>query len=226
MAVALPAPPLDVPAPWRVTLLVLAALRTAFSVVAAMVAPLLWHDHFLSVVLMRPTKEVLLASGFKVRLGDIGLLPVVLAFVPLGVLGVWLFYFVGRSWAGELHDGDGMPRWTRRILPASRVTQLCGVLEQRGQGVVVLGRLAVFPSTLMAAAAGASGMSAARFMVADGIGAALSMAIVLAAGFVLGEAYEQAGPWLTGLGAVVTLGLLVAFGRWLRQEKGQGGGSA
>lgn len=203
----------------------LAAVRMAFGVVAALVAPMLWEGHFTSVVLMRPTKEVLLAAGFKLRLGDIGLVPVLTAVVPLGVLGVWLFYFLGRAYADELQSGDGLPSWANRILPTKRISQLCDVLERRGQRVVVFGRLAVFPSTLMAAAAGASAMSMRRFLIADGIGAALSTALVLLVGFVLGEAYEEAGPWLTAVGGVVTIGLLVALGRWLRQDKSQAGGA-
>lgn len=209
---------------FRIALLVLAAVRTAFGILAALVAASLWHRHFTAVVAMRPTKEVLLAAGFKVRLGDVGLLPVVLAVVPLGVFGVWLFFALGRSWSVELHGGDGLPRWAQRILPADRVNQLCRVLERKGSRVVVFGRLAVFPSTLMAAAAGASGMSSSRFLVADGVGAALSTVEVLGAGYVLGRAYQNAGPWLTGVGGVVTLGLLAAMGWWLRRD-GQADGA-
>ena len=45
------------------------------------------------------------------------------------------------------------------------------VLEERGPRVVFLGRLAAFPSALMAAAAGASGVPWREFVVADTAGA-------------------------------------------------------
>jgi hypothetical protein len=37
------------------------------------------------------------------------------------------------------------------------------------------------------------------------------------AGYALGAAYKRAGPWLTAVGVVVLLGLLVGVGRWLKR---------
>jgi membrane protein DedA with SNARE-associated domain len=78
--------------------------------------------------------------------------------------------------------------------------------------------LAAFPSALLAASAGASGMAPGKFLPADALGAALSIAEVVVAGYVLGAAYKRAGPWLTAVGVAVLIGLLVAVGRWLRRE--------
>ena len=71
--------------------------------------------------------------------------------------------------------------------------------------------------------AGFRAMAPARFLPADGIGFALSLGEVIGAGYALGAAYKRAGPWLTGAGVAVLLGLLVVFGRWLRRE-GKGSG--
>lgn len=213
-------------APQRARLLLvgLAITRGVVSILAVPLAPLLWRDHFLGLVLLRPTKEVLLAAGFRVREGDVALPLVLLAAVPLMVLGVWLFFALGRAFADDLQDDD-LPGIAGRVLPASRIRQLCRVLDAKGPKVVFLGRLAVFPSSLMAAAAGASGMEPRRFLVADGVGAVTAMLVVLGVGFVLGEAHEQGGPWLTAFGAMVAAGLLIALGRWLRAD-GQGAGGA
>jgi membrane protein DedA with SNARE-associated domain len=81
----------------------------------------------------------------------------------------------------------------------------------------VLGRLAAFPSALLAAAAGASDLKPRRFLPADLAGAMLSFAEVLAAGFLLGDAYEDAGPWITALGVAVLVVLIVLLGRWIRR---------
>ena len=96
------------------------------------------------------------------------------------------------------------------------------MLEERGTTVVFLGRLAVFPSTLLAAAAGASGMPTARFLVADGLGGLASVVEVVGAGYVLGHAYHDGKRWITVAGLVVLLGLLVAMGRWLKGQSGKG----
>jgi membrane protein DedA with SNARE-associated domain len=198
----------------RVGLLVLAAVRGALTVLAIPLAPFLFREHFAVLVLLRPTKEVLLAAGFLARRGDVNLLVVIAAAIPLCVLGVWLLFWIGRTFGDELDD---LPRWTRRILPPKRIKQLCKVLEKKGDRVVVLGRLAAFPSSLMGAAAGASKMDIKRFLAADGLGAALSIAEVLAAGYVLGSAYKAAGPWLTVLGLVMLVAVMVYVGRLLHR---------
>jgi membrane protein DedA with SNARE-associated domain len=207
----------------RIVLLVLAAARTVLGLVAILLAPALFDDHFVVLVLLRPTKEVFLAAGFLLREGDVNLAQVVLAATPLSIFGVWLFYFLGRSWAEEIQAGRGLPRWAAKVLPPDRITALCGVVERKGGRVVVLGRLAAFPSTLLGAAAGTSGLAARRFLVADGIGGYLAMAEVLGAGYALGGAYDRAGPWLTATGVVVLVVLLVAMGRWLKRQSARGG---
>jgi membrane-associated protein len=195
----------------------LAVARGGLSVVAVPLAPLLWRDHFLALVLLRPTKEVLLGAGFGVRAGNLALPLVMVATVPIMVLGVWLFFALGRAYSTEIDGGD-LPGVARRVLPPRRVSQMCRLLDRKGAKVVFLGRLAVFPSTLMAAAAGASGLRPRRFLVADGLGALTSTLVVVAIGYGLGEAYERGGPWITGFGLALTLGLLVALGRWLRAD--------
>ncbi len=199
-------------------LLGLAAARTVLAIVAIPLAPVLFADHFVVLVLLRPTKEVLLASGFLMREGDVNLGEVAAAAVPLAIFGVWLFYFLGRAYAEEIQAGEGLPRWAEKLLPPERIQKLCGVVERKGRRVVLLGRLAAFPSTLLGAAAGVSGMEARSFLFADTVGGVLSVTEVMVAGYVLGAAYKRAGPWLTVLGVVVLLGLLVGVGRWLRQE--------
>jgi membrane protein DedA with SNARE-associated domain len=209
---------------FRGALLGLALARGGVSALAIPLVPLLWRDHFLSLVLLRPTKEVLLAAGFGIRLGNLQLPLVALASIPLMVLGVWLFFALGRAFADDVHERD-LPGLAGRMLPRHRIFQLSRVLDRKGPKVVFLGRLAVFPSSMMAAAAGASGMRPGRFLVADGLGALAALSLVVGLGYGLGEAYERGGIWLTGLGLAVAAGLLVALGRWLRADGQDGGGA-
>jgi membrane protein DedA with SNARE-associated domain len=205
---------------YRVPLLVGAAARTVLGLIAIPLAPGLYRHHFVVLVLLRPTKEVLLAAGFLARRDEVNLVSVLVAAVPLAVFGVWHFYFLGRGWRKEIRAGKGLPRWASRLLPAKRISALNEVLDDKGWRAVVLGRLAAFPSSLMAAAAGAADMSPRDFLPWDALGAALSVAEVVAAGYVLGEAYKKAGPWLTGLGLLVAVAVVVMLGRWLKRESG------
>ena len=200
--------------------LALAAVRGALGLVAIPLAPVLYEHHFVALVLLRPTKEVLLAGGFLFREGKVHLLAMVGAAIPLLVFGVWLFYWLGRSYADEIQSGEGLPKFANRILPPKRIKAMGKILKKKGMGVVVAGRLAAFPSTVLAAAAGATGMKPRQFLVADAIGAALSIVEVVGAGYVLGSAYKSAGPWLTGVGVAVLLGLMIVVGRWLKRESG------
>lgn len=177
-------------------------------------AAALFRDHFVVLVLLRPTKEVLLAGGFALRADRVAPLALVVAAVPLLVLGVWHFFALGRLYGNEL---NGLPAWGKKVLPPKRVEAMCRVLDKRGVPVVVLGRLAAFPSSLVAAAAGASEMPVRRFLVADAIGALLSFVVMVGAGFALGEAYDEAGPWVTAAGVAALLGLAVLVGQRLRK---------
>jgi membrane protein DedA with SNARE-associated domain len=201
----------------RTPLLWLAAFRLVLGIVAIPLAPGLFRDHFVVLVLLRPTKEVLLAGGFLVRQGDVSLLSLTVASVPLLLFGVWHFFALGRLYADDI-ERDRLPKPARRLLPRDKIRSLCKVLAKRGAPLVVLTRLAVVPSTVVAAAAGASDMTAKRFLAADGVGGLLSFVEVVGAGYALGEAYEEAGPWLTGAGVVVLLGVLVLLGRRLRRD--------
>jgi undecaprenyl-diphosphatase len=203
--------------------LTLAVLRGVLGFVAVPLAPALYRKHFVWLVVLRPTKEVLLAGGFFVRRGRVDLVPMLAAAMPLALLGVWLFYWLGQVYSKELKSSaSDLPGWARRVVPPKRVAAMCRVLERRGWSVVVLGRMAAFPSALLAAAAGVSGMETRQFLLADAAGAVLSTAEVVIAGYALGAAYKTAGPWVTAAGVVALAAVLVLVGRWLRREESSG----
>jgi len=201
----------------RRALLGLAGVRAALGIIAIPLAPALYRKHFIILVLLRPTKEVLLAAGFLARRGDVNPAVVLAAAIPLAVFGVWHFFWLGRSFGTDIRNGK-LPRWARRVLPPKRIKKLSKVLDKKGERVVVMGRLAAFPSALMGAAAGSARMDTKPFLRSDGIGALLSIAEVVIAGYALGAAYKRAGPWLTAVGVVVLFAGLVYVGRSLRRS--------
>lgn len=203
---------------YRTPLLWLAGVRAALGVAAVPLAPFLYEEHFILLVLLRPTKEVLLAAGFLVRRGEVNPLAVVVAALPLAVLAVWQFFFLGRSFSEEIQQGNGLPKLAQRLLPTDRIKKLCAALDRRGPRLIFLGRLATFPSSLLGAAAGASNLDARKFLPADALGAIVSIAEVMIAGYLLGEAYKRAGPFLTGVGVLALLAMLFVMGRTLTRD--------
>jgi membrane protein DedA with SNARE-associated domain len=196
----------------------LAILRGLLGLVAIPLAPALFHDHFIVLVLLRPTKEVLLAGGFLLRDGSIGLAPLLAASVPLSVLGVWMFYALGRGYAHELQTGDGLGRWTRRVLSPNRVKAMKGLLREKRRLAILVGRLSVFPSTVLASSAGASDIRTSEFIPLDGLGAVLSVAEVLTIGYLFGAQYSRGSDVITVVGVLVLFAGLVVAGRWLRRQ--------
>jgi membrane protein DedA with SNARE-associated domain len=196
----------------RPVLLALAGLRALLAIVAIPLAPALYRDHVAVLVLLRPSKEVLLFAGYMIRDGRISAGVAIVAALPLLLFAVWIFYALGHVHRKDLQRAD-LPGIAGRLLPRKRIRSLCEAVNDRGSPLVVIGRLASMPSTLVAAAAGTAEVPFARFVIADALGAALSLAMMLGAGYLLGEARETAGPWLTVVGAIALLGLMVLLGK-------------
>lgn len=199
------------------TLLWFAALRDVLGVAAIPLAPFLFEDHFLVLVLLRPAKEVFLAGGFLARGGEVNLVLLVLAAIPLSIFGGWHFYLLGRAYSGEI-ESQKLSGLAARVLTPERVEKLERSLEQRGPRLIFLGRLAVLSSAAVAAAAGAAKMEPRKFLPWDLAGGLLSIAYTVAAGWFLGAAYEQAGPWISVGGVAALLGFGFVLGRTLQRE--------
>jgi membrane protein DedA with SNARE-associated domain len=200
----------------RTFLLWVAGFRVVIGIIAIPFAPFLYREHFIVLVLMRPTKEVLLAAGFLVRAGKVELVPVLAAAIPLMILGVWQFFYLGRAFSTEITKGE-VPGIGGRILKPDKVTKVGKVLDKKGPRLVFLGRLAALSSALVAVAAGAVKMPSRDFLPMDGFGALLSAAIAIGAGYFLGQAYEDASPVLSVIGVAVLVGAAVLLGRYLRK---------
>lgn len=199
----------------KVPLLWFAGARVVIGVIAIPLAKFLYKKHFLILVLMRPTKDVLLAGAILAKSNHtINVVQMALAALPLTVLGVWNFFYLGQAWSSEINSGK-MPGFGGRILPKEKVKDLEKVLRKKGVRLIFFGRIAAFPSALVAAAAGSSKMPSRKFLPPDGLGAVIAMVEVVGAGYLLGHAGKAP---VTIIGVIVLAGLSIAFGRYLRRE--------
>lgn len=202
----------------RSVILAAATLRAVLAAVAIPLAPFLVREHVAVLVLLRPTKEVLLLAGFVLRRGDVSLPAIVVAALPVLLGGVWVLFALGRAYADDIEDAtrSGL---VRRLLPPKRLRRLTDAIGDHGTRFVFLGRLAAFPSSLVGAAAGVSGVPTRAFLLADAAGALLSGAVLVAVGYGLGEAYDEAGTWVTAAGVVVLGAVVVVLGRTLLKPR-------
>jgi membrane protein DedA with SNARE-associated domain len=169
-------------------------------------------------VLLRPQKEfLLLAAAQLARTGAPSVALLFAAYVPLMIVAVWAFFIVGRMFRPALDAGEA-PRWLTRILPPAQLDVGRRVIARRGPLIAIMGRMAALPPTIMAAAAGASDVNGSRYLVADVVGALGSFALMVGAGLVLGEAYDEYGIWITVAGIAVLIALIALITRWVRNE--------
>lgn len=201
---------------YREWLLGFAIARIILGLAAIPLAPFLYREHFLVLVLLRPTKEVFLAGGFLARQGDVNLLQMLIAAVPLSILGVWIFYALGKGYAKEIKSDD-LPPIADRVITPKRVKKFDKALDRKGPRLIFLGRMAALSSAMIAVAAGATKMPAKEFLPPDAIGGAVSFAVATGAGYLLGAAHEEAGPWLTALAALALVGFAFVLGRQLQK---------
>ena len=174
-------------------------------------------------VLLRPQKEfLLLAAAQLARTGAPSVALLFAAYVPLMIVAVWAFFVVGRMFRPALDAGEA-PRWLTRILPPAQLDVGRRVIARRGPLIAVMGRMAALPPTIMAAAAGASDVNGPRYLVADVVGALGSFALMVGAGLVLGEAYDEYGIWITVAGLMVLVALIALITRWVRNEAARAG---
>ncbi len=203
---------------WRSVAVTVAVLRYLIPLAAIPSVPFLLPDRVVLLVLVRPTKEFLLIGGAQHRVrGEPELWLLLAAFVPLMVLAVWAFFAVGRSYREPLARGEA-PRWLQRVVPPRRLAIAQGVLDRHGPAIAILGRIGALPPTVLAAAAGASDVSARRYLAADTVGALISFSLMVGAGHALGRAWQEGGSWLTVVGFGLFVAVLVVLARWFRAE--------
>lgn len=207
-----------VAAVWRRLALGVVIVRFAVPLAAIPAIPFLLRNDITLLVLLRPQKEFLLVGGGQTRyLGEPGVLPLLLAFIPLGIVAVSAFFLVGRAYRGMLRDGGG-PAWLSRAIPPHQLELAQRVLARRGPTVAVIGRLAAMPSTVLGAAAGVSDVRPLRYLVADAIGAVMAFGMVVGAGVALGRAYEEGGVWVTAVGVALFVLMIGLLTWWIRRE--------
>jgi membrane protein DedA with SNARE-associated domain len=203
---------------WRRFSLAVVVARFAIPLAAIAAIPFLLVNNISLLVLLRPQKEFLLVGGGQSRfLGDPDLWLLFLAFLPLGLLVVPAFFVVGRAYRGALEEGNG-PGWLHRAIPPRQLELAQQVLAHRGPSIALLGRIAALPPTILAAAAGLSDVDWRRYLAADAAGAVIAVSATLAAGFALGRAYEDGGPWITGIGVGLFFVLILLLTHWIRRE--------
>ncbi len=160
-----------------------------------------------------PSEVFMPMAGFVAARGTLSL-PGVIAAGTIGSLaGAWLWYLLGRAigldrmitlaarhgrWL-TLHPGD--------IEKASRW------FAHHGSAMVLLGRMVPGIRSVVSIPAGIAHMNNGRFLLLSGIGSLLWTALLMTAGYLLGDRYTVVAGWAGPVSNIV-IGLVVATYLW------------
>lgn len=158
-----------------------------------------------------PSEVVLPLAGYQVSQGDLSPLAALTGAAAGSLLGVTLWYLAAR-WLGA----RGMRRFARShgrllTLTTDGIDEVSDWFEKHGTKAVMIGRLVPGIRTLISIPAGITGMPWRRFVLFSAIGTALWSALLLLAGYYLGERFNEVESYLSPVGNIVLGGLLLWY---------------
>lgn len=172
-----------------------------------------------------PSELILPLAGSVAGRGGISLVGAIVAATIGSVAGALGWYWVGwwlglerlKSWAAK-HG-----RWI--TLSPEEIERADAWFDRHSGKSVLIGRLIPTIRTLISVPAGISGMTLRRFLLFSTLGTAAWSALLIGAGYLLGEQYESVGNWLNPVSNLVAAGLglwyayrVLTFDRRLRSS--------
>ncbi|WP_139983836.1 DedA family protein [Nocardioides litoris] len=166
-------------------LVALIVARGVYGLAMVPLIPLMLDPHPVLIQLISGSSIADVVVGARVRVGDVSWPVAILAGLPLWVLTDWIYWWAGRRWGDRalvaLLSRSGRPDAHAR---AKRVEQ---VMHRLGPSAVLLAWFLPVPSFLVYAAAGTARMRLWVFLVLDVLGTALTVAILVTLGYLVGR---------------------------------------
>lgn len=160
-----------------------------------------------------PSELVLPASGFLVSQGRFSFWGALLSATLGSVVGSLALFLLARGLGAERVDRfvARHGRWVG--VDGDDVARADGWFRRRGDWVVLVGRLVPALRSLVSIPAGLYGMPLWRFTLLTALGSLAWNAVLIFAGWRLGESWSLIGPWLDRAGWAVwsAVALLVAW---------------
>lgn len=158
-----------------------------------------------------PSGTALLAAGALARSGRLSAPPVVALAVLAAVLGHGTWFFAGRM------GGNAVLRFICKIAiePDSCVRRTNGFFARHGSKSLLVAPFIPGFATVAPPLAGSSGMGLPRFLLLDGLGAALWAGTLVSAGYLLGPALGGLLVRAAAIGPLVLAGLGLLLAAWI-----------
>ncbi|THC44907.1 DedA family protein [Massilia sp. Mn16-1_5] len=157
-----------------------------------------------------PSEMIMPFAGFVVARGDLNLVGVLLAGTAGSVAGALPWYYAARYYGCErLKRLAGKhARWLT-VTPDDIDTAL-ETFRKHGKKAVLFGRLIPAVRTLISVPAGLGNMSLGQFLLYSSIGSLVWTGLLLAAGFLLEDKYQEVAKYVDPVSKTV-LGAMLAW---------------
>jgi len=153
-----------------------------------------------------PSEAILPLTGFLVGRGDLAFLPALVVATSGSLLGAFALYALGR-WGGRgliLRHGKLL-----RVTEAE-LDRADEWFDRYGDWVVLFGRMVPFVRSIVSIPAGLSEMPVLRFAILTAVGSGAWNALLIGAGWMLGESWARVSAAVSSVSNVVLV--VVAVG--------------
>lgn len=158
-----------------------------------------------------PSELILPLAGFNAAQGLQSLWATILAGTVGSVLGLTIWYWVGRTF--------GLPRLKRladrlgrfAMMDSTDLDTACQWFERHGAMAVLFGRLLPTVRTLISIPAGLAFMPFWKFVAYSAVGTFLWSAFLTLIGYILEAQYERVEAWLNPVSTVVVVVILGTY---------------
>ncbi|MCS6809207.1 MAG: DedA family protein [Bacteroidota bacterium] len=164
-----------------------------------------------------PSDTILVFCGTLVGLGTVGFIPMLIMATLGSVIGFVVMYFVGQRYGAKIIESRRL-----KFLPLESIRRAEEWFRRYGYWVIIANRFLSGTRAVISIVAGIAEMNLSATIILSAISSAIWNAVLLAAGWVLGQNWLQMDMYLTVYGrTLLILGALVVLGVWLYRWRNQ-----
>ncbi|WP_019009057.1 DedA family protein [Deinococcus aquatilis] len=166
-----------------------------------------------------PSEVILPSAGFAASRGSLNVVIVLIVATIGSVLGTLPLYYLGRAFGEEklVAWADKHGKWL--TLRGKDIRQADDWFDKHGTKAVLFGRMVPGIRSLLSLPAGMSEMPLPKFLTYSAIGSGIWAALLIGAGYLLGEHYDRVEQYISPISKVILVLLVVGAGVWFVRRR-------
>ncbi|THF68779.1 DedA family protein [Deinococcus sp. Arct2-2] len=170
-----------------------------------------------------PSELILPSAGFAASRGSLNVVIVLIVATVGSVIGTLPLYYIGRAFGEEklVAWADKHGKWL--TLRGKDIRQADAWFDRHGTKAVLFGRMIPGIRSLLSLPAGMSEMPLPKFLTYSAVGSGIWAALLIGAGYLLGEHYDRVEQYISPISRVILVLLVVGAVAWfVRRKRAQG----